>query len=538
MGSASTSSKREDRSAPASPAGGLVRYGIVDLGSNAIRTQIVEIQRDPGGGAPATRVLSSHREPVRLGKDVFLTGEIPEPTVAAAVEVMRRFREACDALGVSHVRAIATSATREAGNRDLIVEQIRAATGIEVEVISGSQEAYLLGLAVGTAVDLRSGRSLLADLGGGSCEVTLYEDGHVVSAESYRLGSLRILQALTTTDASDQGSGFLELLQQYVHSLESRIETGFGKGKIRRYVATGGNIESLADLMQAAGKSVDGVQAYPLAELFEWARKLAMLSHAERVAQFGLKPDRADTILPAAVVYYRLGKVAGVEEVLVPRVGIKDGLLQEVVAGHLDTFRAVDQRETVLAASRALGRKYSYDEAHAHRVHHLAVALFEQTRALHGLGPNERILLESASLLHDIGVFISNSKHHKHSHYLIKAGDLVGLSTEEQELVALIARFHRRAHPGREHPEYAALPRAQRIIVDKLAAILRVADALDREHLGKIADLEVALTKNAAEMKPVFAPGADQNIALERWSVEQKSGLWRQVFGLPIRLAK
>jgi exopolyphosphatase/guanosine-5'-triphosphate,3'-diphosphate pyrophosphatase len=512
------------------------RYGVADLGSNGIRLQIVELQRE-AGAAPVPRVLFAAREPVRLGQEVFATGTIPEDAAAAAIDAMRRFRSTCDEQGVLHVRAIATSAMREAANRDQILERIRTAAGIDVEVISGSQEAYLLGLAVGRVIDLRSGRSLLIDIGGGSCEVTVYEHGHVASADSYRLGSLRILQALAGSGTDDHGRAFLELLEQYVRSLEGRIENGIGSGRIRRFVATGGSIESLADLI--AGDRRDGKEiACRLADVQDWARRLALQTRAERIAQYGLKPDRADTILPAAVVCYRLGRLAGADEVLVPRVGLKDGLVQELLAGHLDTFHAADQRETVLASCRALGRKYAYDEAHALHVQQLAIALFEQTRAVHRLGPDERILLEAAALLHDIGVFVSNSKHHKHSWYLIRSSDLVGLSADEQELVALIARFHRRAHPGREQPEYQVLPRAERRTVDKLAAILRVADALDREHLGKIADVAVTATGGAIELQPVFAPGAERNIALEAWSVEQKSGLWREVFGLPLRLIR
>jgi exopolyphosphatase/guanosine-5'-triphosphate,3'-diphosphate pyrophosphatase len=506
------------------------------MGSNAIRTLIVEITE--AGRSPT--VLASHRESVRLGQDVFLTGSIPEPAVIAAVEVFRRFREECDRLGVEHIRAIATSATREAENRDLIVERIHQASGIRVEVISGSEEAYLLSVAVARRIDMSSGRSVLADLGGGSVEVTLVESGQVVSAESYRLGALRILQALTTTKGEDQGDDFLDLLDQYVRSLDVRIKEGFGADRIQRYVATGGNIESLADLMrgEGLGQTVDGVESYPLDALSEWARRLATMSHAERVQRLGLKPDRADTILPAAVVYYRLGRVARAEQVLVPRVGMKDGLVEELVAGHRESFRAMDHRETVLSACRALGRKCHYDADHAARVLEFATALFDASLPLHGFGAEERILLEAASLLHDIGVFVSNAKHHRHSWYLIRSHDLVGLSRAEREVVALVARYHRRAHPASTHEEYSGLPRTDRLRVAKLAAILRVADALDREHLAKIARIELRLGKHGADIVPTLTDPSEPNIALETWAVQQKSSLWKEVFGSPVRLVR
>jgi exopolyphosphatase/guanosine-5'-triphosphate,3'-diphosphate pyrophosphatase len=510
-----------------------LRYGVVDMGSNAIRTQIVEVA-DVGHFT----VLESARHPVRLGQEVFMSGTIPEPAIAAAVDVLSRFREHCERLRVDHIRAIATAATREAANRDLIVERIRHASGIELEVISGSEEAYLLHVAVAARIEMRAGRSLLVDLGGGSVEVTLVENGQVISAESYRLGALRVLQALSGGTDREQGDDFLDLLDQYVRSLDSRIKEGFGAGGIDRYVATGGNIESLADLMRGEGRGtqVAGVEAYPLAELQRWARHLATLSHGERVQTLHLKPDRADTILPAAVVYYRLGKVARAETVLVPRVGIREGLVRELAAGHLGALRATDHQETVLASCRALGRKYHYDFDHAHRVHQFAVTLFDQTRSLHGLGAEDRILLEAAALLHDVGAFVSNQRHHKHSWYLIRESDVVGLSRPERELVALIARYHRRAHPAREHEEYESLPRADRLRVAKLAAILRVADALDREHPSRIARIEVVLGRQACEIRPTFASGSEPNVALERWSVEQKGLLWKEVFGTAVKL--
>lgn len=512
----------------------VVRYGVVDMGSNAIRTQIVEI----GDPTAAFTMLETARHPVRLGQEVFMSGVIPEPAIAAAVEVLRRFREQCEKLKVDHIRAIATAATREASNRDLIVERIRHASGIELEVISGSEEAYLLHVAVASRIDLRSGRSLLVDLGGGSVEVTLVENGQMISAESYRLGALRVLQALSGGTDREQGDDFFDLLDQYVRSLDSRIKDGFGQDRIDRYVATGGNIETLADLIHGEGRGTEiaGVEAYPLAELQQWAKRLALLSHAERVHQLHLKPDRADTILPAAVVYYRLGQVAKADSVLVPRVGIREGLVRELAAGHLGALRATDHQETVLASCRALGRKYHYDFEHAHRVHQFAVALFEQCQTLHGLGAEDRILLEAAALLHDIGAFVNNQRHHKHSYYLIRESDLVGLSRSERELVAMIARYHRRAHPAREHEEYESLPRADRLRVAKLAAILRVADALDREHPSRITRIEVTAGRQLCEIKPTFAGGGDGNVALERWSVEQKGELWQDVFGMPVRL--
>ena len=519
--------------APPPRAGLPVRYGVVDVGSNAIRYQIVELRE--AGALPA--VLETRREPVRLGQDVFLTGSIPESSVAAAVDALRRFRGLCDRYEVAGVRAVATSALREAMNRQKIIDRIAEATAIHVEIISGAEEAYLLARAVEGRVDLSSGRSMLVDVGGGSVEVTLVEEGQITLSDSYRLGAVRLLEALTRDAPGGEGPDLLELLDQYVGSLDRRMAERLGTGRIDRLVATGGNIETLADLAAREGgiRSAEGCDALAVKTLAEWIQKLARLSYAERVESLILPPDRADVILPAGVVYYRLAAVSRVDRILVPRVGLRDGLVRDVVEGHLDTSLAADRRETVLAGARALARKYHSDMEHVEKVRELAVSLFDQTASLHELGREERVLLEAAAVLHDIGGFVSSSAHHKHSHYLIRVSDLVGLSEEERELVALVARYHRRSHPKRAHPFYEALRREDRDRVAKLAGLLRLADALDREHQGKVASIAAHVGKRSVDLV-LEATEARSDLALERWAVRRKGALFAEAFGLPVRV--
>lgn len=510
------------------------RYGVVDIGSNAIRMQVIEVR---GAGVPHA-ILDTRREPVRLGQDVFLTGAIPEATIRKAVSALRSFRAACDRWQVRGVRAVATSALRESANRDTIVRRIERETRIRVEVISGTEEAYLLVRGVEARVDLSEGRSMLVDVGGGSVEVTLVENGQIAVSESYRLGAVRLLEALRRDARGGKDAGFLALLDQYVGSLDQRIGDRLGSGRIDRFIATGGNIETLGDLAarEAPLRETGGVEAIPRKTLADWIQRLARLSYAERVEQLGLAPDRADVVLPAAVVYYRLAEVARVEKLLIPRVGLRDGLVREVVAGHLETAQAADRRETVLAGASALARKYHADMAHAEKVRELAVSLFDQTSPLHGLGAEERVLLEAAALLHDIGGFVSAASHHKHAHYLIRSSDLVGLSESEREIVALAARYHRRSHPKRTHLEFQQRTREERARVLRIAGILRLADALDREHQTKVAGVEVRIGRQHLDLVLKAANAAAGDLALEHWAVRRKGSLFLEVFGLQPRV--
>ena len=501
------------------------RVGIVDMGSNAIRCLVAEAT------AGAIAVLENHRLPVRLGRDVFHTGQIPDQALGEVVDAFRRFRATCDRLGVAHVRAIATSAMRDARNRDLLVDRVRDASGIEIEVISGTQEAYLLKLAVETKVDLRQGRSLLVDVGGGSVELVLVEDGQVVNADSYRLGALRMLEALG--DNAGSGDVFVDLLDKHLKSLEHRIADRFEKVRIDRYVAVGGNVESVADLVnaRAALRRIDGVETLPLDELRSEVLDLAHLSVPERMEKRGLKPDRADTIVPAGIVYVRLGELAGVERLLVPRVGIKDGLVVEIVRGHFDTFAAEDHVDVVLSSCRAMGRRFHYESGHAETVCTLARQLFDQTKELHGLGGRARVLLEAGALLHDVGVAVNNDGHHKHSQYLIQSSELVGLTDEERQIVGMLARYHRKAPPQRDHEDFMRLRRRDRTLVERLTAILRLADALDRQHASVVRGVSVKIREDRVELRPILASDERTRLTLEAKAMEEKGALFMQLFG-------
>ncbi len=498
------------------------------MGSNAIRMQIAEVT--PSG----TAIVEGHRLPVRLGREVFATGSVPEPLISATVDAFRRFRATCDRLNVGEVRAIATSALREARNRETLVDRVRAASGIEIEVISGTQEAYLLARAVQTKVDLRQGRSVLVDVGGGSVEVVVVDDGQVVEADSYRLGALRLLSMLP--DATATGESFVELLQRHLRGLERRIGGHFAAGRIDRYVAVGGNIETLCEL--AGNKQSGGGDSCALDKARATVLALAELSYEERMATYGLKPDRADTIVPAGVVYVRIGELAGCASVQAPNVGIKDGLLAELAEGRLDAFAPEAHVGTVLSSCRALGRRFGYEHEHAETVLELARQLFDQTRALHGLDAHARVLLEAAALLHDIGVAVNNDGHHKHSQYLIEASDLVGLGDHEKRLIALIARYHRRAAPSREHEEFARMRRKDRSMVERLAALLRLADALDRQHAGLIRAVAVRQHADRLELAPELGKGESSMLTLEHKAVAEKGALFTQLFGLGVELQR
>ena len=501
-----------------------IRIGIVDMGSNAVRFMIAEVSGEE------QRIIESHRLQVRLGKEVFATGLIPESAIEDTVDAFRRFRASCDQHDVQRCRVVATSAMREASNRDELVRRVADASQFEVDVISGTEEAYLLKLGVETRVDLRSGRSLLVDVGGGSVEIVVVDAGNVESAHSYKLGALRLQEMFRDVEPKQ----FLELLQRHLTGLGHRLTEHLDGDRIDRCVAVGGNVDSLAELI--AGRipveDQDGVEQIRTTDLDEELRQLTKLTLQQRIDELGLRPDRADTIIPAGAVYLHLAKLAGVDCLSVPRTGVKEGLLVEASKVNRTSFVAEDHVDVVLASCRAMGKRFGYEVKHAESVLLLAQQLFDQTKDLHQLDGHARVLLQAAALLHDIGVVVNNDGHHKHSQYLIESTALVGLGRSERHIVALVARYHRKALPTLEHSDFSRLRRRDREMVERLASLLRLADALDRQHASVVAGVGAAVRGDKLELSPLLRSGKSTGLTLEIAAIKRKGVLFERVLGL------
>ncbi|TVR53249.1 MAG: Ppx/GppA family phosphatase [Gemmatimonadales bacterium] len=493
----------------------------MDTGSNAIRFQAAHFL------APGRYVeVESERVPVRLGHQVFLRGRLAPTAIDAAVEAFVHFRERMDALGIEHYRAVATSAVREARNGPLLTERIHRESGIQLEVITGSEEARLVHGAVASRIDLSGGKWVLVDLGGGSVEISLVDDAGMLWSESHTMGSVRLLEEVS--EGADDPGRLQRLLSEYVSIL--RIPAPAQYWAPSGFIATGGNIEALARLAAAAPDDA-GVSRLPVRDLEAAIQLLTRLSFRERIAQLSLREDRADVILPAALVYHRLATLAGASEILVPHVGVKEGVILDL-ATVLTSGSSGDaiQEDQMVKAAVSLGRRFMFDEAHGMQVARLALVLFDRLGKLHGLGHRERLLLRAAAVLHDIGTFVAYKKHHKHSLYLISRSELPGLSPEENQIVANIARYHRKGHPQPHHVEYMALPPEARVRVDQLASLLRLADALDRQHLQLVEDVEIEI--RGLELHLTLRGKGD--LLLERWAVSRKRSLFEETYGLRV----
>ena len=502
-----------------------VRVGAIDVGSNAIRLLAVEFT-DPDNWLE----LESKRISVRLGHSSFLTGRLDERLMTSAVEAMATFRQSFDRLGISRYRAVATSAVRESENGGEFVRRVREETGIRLETITGSEEIRLDWLATRRRIALDQKRWMLADLGGGSLELSLADGDRIRWSVSHQIGTVRLLEDLEDPDTSPEN--FRRLIAEYARVL--RLPRVVKRSGVAGVIATGGNADALAAI---AGSPPDerGVRRLSAKELKDIARTMGKMSVKERMARFDLKEDRADVIFPAALVYDRVVRLVEAPELVVPGVGVKEGILLDLVEDLTGpAVHATRIEQQLLNAGLAQGRRYRFDEAHGKQVARLALSLFDQLGKLHDLKPTDRKILLAAALLHDIGQIISYRRHHKHSMYLILNSELPGLADEDVPLVALVARYHRRAEPSDDHELWGTLKEEERTRVRKLASILRVADALDREHLQRVERVEVQKEKD----RLLLHLTGRGDLLLEHWAIRRKAKMFRSTFDLEVILAQ
>ena len=497
------------------------RLAAIDVGSNAMRMQVAELL--PGF---ILKPIKSIRSPVRLGRDVFTQQIISDSSIKKAVRALRSFSEWMHKLQVTQYIAVATSAAREAVNQRQFLEAVRKESGVELQVLAGEEEARVVYMAVHRRLPLGDRSVLVVDIGGGSVELILGQGGQVRALESLKMGTVRMLSKLGGNESSPD---FVQRAREYVEATRSWVDYWLQQQTVDLFVATGGNAEELGDLAQRlfAKASNDVVTS---GELDHIVGLLESLTLDERQKKLGLRLDRADVLMPALIVLQSLLRQTGSSSIVIPHVGLKDGLLEDL------RFQALGQRpdgldrEQVISSALQLGRKYDFDEPHARKVTELSLQLFDPLQPLHKGTQAHRLLLEVAALLHDVGKFISFSGHHKHSHYIIASSPLVGLTQMQRKIVAAIARYHRKTQPGLQHEFFRELTLEDRQSVARLSAMLRLAEALDAEHGGMVNQIQVRLNKN----KVLLTLQGDSDLLLERWSLSTKMDAFEKALGVKL----
>ena len=490
----------------------------IDIGSNALRLAIATLESDGH-----YQIVHNSREAVRLGQDVFASGEISPATLDKVLDAFGRFREQIDRNGASAIKAAATSAVREAGNGEALTKLVADKYGIQISVIGPEEEARLVHLALRDQIGLKNRRALLIDIGGGSVEVSLATHNGILSTESYAMGSVRLLQILDQQRLGEKR--FNQLVDRYAHSIDKRLKKELGDQRVDLCVGTGGSIESIGALRaELFGKN--NTAKIRAQELDSIIKTLQGMTIAERIQKLHLRPDRADVIVPAAIVLQRIVQQAGVDEVMIPGVSLRDGLILDLISEQLHPEKHLDY-DQVISSALQLGRKFAFDESHATAVANLALQIFDQTRAMHELDGESRTLLEVAAVLHDIGQLIGVSNHHKHTLYILEANPVIGLTASQMAIVGNVARYHRKSFPKAQHRNFEELTQKQKNVVMTLASILRIANALDRDRSGSVKGVDLAFKKP----KFVMRLKGEGDMLLAKWALTTRSDLFEQVFG-------
>jgi exopolyphosphatase/guanosine-5'-triphosphate,3'-diphosphate pyrophosphatase len=499
----------------------------IDIGASSIRMDVAEVT--PEG---RLHILDSLKKGVQLGKDTFSAGVLSEESIRAACDALRDFKKIMDTYGVIRYRAVATSAVREAANSDNFLDRILMSTGLDVDVIDGSEENRLTYSAVLESLrggpDVSLGQTILVEVGGGSADVTMLSNGELLQSGTFPLGSIRLRAGLGA--AAGSHAQRVRLLKAEIANIVTTVRRTLAIQEAVNYVAVGGDVR-LAARLNASGSREQSVYVVPREPFIEFVDSVSKLAMDKLVRQYSLSYLDAETLVPSLLTYAQLLKETRAQNVIVSDASIRLGVLLDLIPSAAKD-RLSNLSHQILSAARSLGRKYQYDEGHADRVRKTAELLFESLRSEHRMTDAHRLYLQVAAILHDIGMFISSRSHHRHSQYLISQVDLFGLRRHELEIIANIARYHRRALPQQSHASFIALDRDERMIVSKLGAILRVANALDKEHSQKLADLKVTMEGDQL----VLQTGNMADLTMERLALASRSDFFTQVFGKRIVL--
>jgi exopolyphosphatase/guanosine-5'-triphosphate,3'-diphosphate pyrophosphatase len=520
--------KKKAKTAPKPPRpaeGRLV--AVIELGTTSIRMEVAQV--DPDG---TLRELETLQQPVSLGKDTFGDGSIDLDTTEACVDVLKTFRRKLDEYGMTDSRdvmAVATSAVREATNQDAFLDRIYVATGLRVTVLDEGETNRYTYLAVQNLLRvhprLAKGDTFVIEVGGGSTDVLLFREGRVLHSHSYRMGSLRLRKRME--DIQSPGRRLQEVMEAEIGLMTSRVEHMFSMGADCRLVALGGEARFACSLLDR-GWEERAFGRVKVSELDRLAADVVAMNEDQVVKRYHRSYPDAEVLGPALLVYAGLARVLKQKTLYVDRSTLREGILSEM-ATHGSWSEEFN--EQVLSSAHEMGQRYDIDQDHATQVATLACQLFDAMQTQHKLSSRYRLILQVAALLHEIGGFINNRSHHKHSMYLIRNSDIFGFGSRDLDMTALVARYHRRAIPKPSHELYGTLSQRRRTAVSQLAAMLRVADSLSRGR-AKAKTMAVRVGKHTVTLKLTTSG----DLLMEQHALRDKGNLFRQVFGKEVVL--
>lgn len=473
-----------------------------------------------------SRAIDHLEKTVPLARDIFGLGHVTRETIELMVDILRGFRESMSELGGegSPIQAVATNILSEARNADAVLNRLRVACSIEIETLDDGEMTRLIYLKTRRRLQdtpaMKTATSLVLHVGPGNTRALLFRDGHIVRYDSYRLGTHRTWEAIDS--AALRGEGLVELISQHAASQIEQIYYDFRSDEVAEIVVIGQEMQLLSPMLKKVGSDATLVK---LKTVQKHIARMSVATESERVKEYQLDFQTAESALPALIINNAVAEIFGLSAMNVPESDYDRGLLMDLSDKKMLTEAF---RDEVIRSAEFLASSYHASHEHGRHVAHLSQRILEQTRELHGLDSRDELLLEVACLLHECGNYIAGRFHERHSMYIIENSEIFGLSNEDRTLVALVTRYHRGGPPRPGHREYGELTTHDRIRVSKLAAILRVADALERAHSQRVRDVKVELQSR----KAVLHLSRLADASTERLALQSKGQLFEEIFGL------
>jgi exopolyphosphatase/guanosine-5'-triphosphate,3'-diphosphate pyrophosphatase len=506
------------------------RYAAIDIGSNSVRMLAADV--NPAGEIVP---LAQDRQVTRLGESVFRSGRFSEDAITLVCDNLRRMSAAYRRFDLAGVRAVATAATRDASNREDFLARTSEAIGTKVEVISGQEEARLIHLGVQSKWPAGKGRSLLVDVGGGSAEVMLSQDGRLQSAWSKPLGAVRLTEVFLKSDDPPTAQQ-LHNLEQFIDEKLSPALTEIGRGSFDRMVATSATAAAVVcavNRIPRARREEGDRKRATKAQVRKFYQTVAAKTLAERKKVVGIGVRRAEIIVAGSAVFSRVLDLFEHHSLYYLAAGVREGIISDLAARGVgrELSRLSREQRTVV---EKMARKFGVDSPHAKLIASFCHQLFESLMDLHQLPLSWAKILEAAGYLLDVGHYISETGHHKHAAYLVANADLPGFTDTERKFISMLCRFHRKSMPAARHADYQALdPEARRTLL-RLIPILRLADSLDQGQEQNVESVHCSLQGDMVDVH-ITAHG---DTSLEEWAVGRLSEIFRQVYGAGLRVVR
>jgi exopolyphosphatase / guanosine-5'-triphosphate,3'-diphosphate pyrophosphatase len=504
------------------------RYAAIDIGSNSVRMLVADVSHGE------THILAQDRQVTRIGESVFRSGLISKDALDFLCATLARMSAAYTRLDIVGIRAVATSAVRDAGNQEEFLQRTSSALGTKVEIISGPEEARLVHLGVEARWPRPKERTLIIDVGGGSAEVIISQGGQLIDAASKSIGAVRLTEVFIEHDPPSADE--LGRLVAYVEQKLAAFHRLHGSEKFDRAIATSATAAALVCAMnqipRTKRENADRAKG-SITQLQEFYNTLIRSDLNGRRKITGIGPRRAEIIVAGAAVFLTILKIFNHRSLYYSAAGVRDGIIADLAArGVGREFSQLSKEQRALVETMA--KRYGVSLRHTRHVACLAQQLFEITQPLHELPSAAGKLLEAAALLHDIGHFVSATAHHKHSAYLVANSDLPGFTDKERLTVAALCRFHRKSMPQPRHSHFQALESDSRRVVMCLAPLLRIADALDRGHEQKVQKV-TSLLRNGAL---VLRLEAEADPDLEVWAANEAAEVFRSVYAEELEIQR